>query len=235
MKLEGIFLNGLKSEMQELVYMMKPQSLPELIAVALSMETSTLRKVMQKELLCVSTAKLGVSEGRIYTSIPLTSWKTRATVSEVNRVKDKPGIDKVTSKLPQRPQKHHTNAELDDMRRRSICFKCQGKWFHGHECPNKELQVLTILNDFVAEVLQEHRKKEEMDEVSESQLMTLSFSSFMGISSLTTIKMKGQICRGDVLIMLDSGATHNFITPNVASKLKLPVTSNPHLNIVLGT
>lgn len=49
-KLEGIFLNGLRPEMQELVYMMRRQSLPELITVALSMETSTLRKVMQKEL-----------------------------------------------------------------------------------------------------------------------------------------------------------------------------------------
>lgn len=45
-KLEGIFLNGLKPEMQELVYMMKQQSLPELIAVAISMEGSTLRKVI---------------------------------------------------------------------------------------------------------------------------------------------------------------------------------------------
>lgn len=57
----------------------------------------------------------------------------------------------------------------------------------------------------------------------------------MGISSPTTTKMKGQISRGDVLIMMDIGAIHNFITPIVASKLKLSVTYNAHLNIVLGT
>ncbi|CAH8276222.1 unnamed protein product [Arabidopsis lyrata] len=43
-KLQGIFLNGLQLEMQELVYMMKPQSLPEMVDVALSMESHTLRK-----------------------------------------------------------------------------------------------------------------------------------------------------------------------------------------------
>lgn len=36
-KLEGIFLNGLQPDMQELVFMMKPTSLPEMVVMAMSM------------------------------------------------------------------------------------------------------------------------------------------------------------------------------------------------------
>lgn len=133
-KLEGMFLNGLKLEMQELVYMMKPQSLPELIAVAISMESITLRKMMQKELPGDSKIeKPPISESRVSAPLTLTNWKSRTTAS----IPEKHHSSNSVAKLLPRPQKHHTNVELDDMRRRSICFKCRGKWFWGHECPNK--------------------------------------------------------------------------------------------------
>lgn len=121
LKLEGIFLNGLKPEMQELVYMMKSQSLPELIVVAMSMETSTLRKVMQKELSSAGLEKKpGITKSKVSAPLPLTSWKSRSTIAEVTRGPDKTIPDKVTGKPMQRPQKRHSNAKLDDMRRRSI-------------------------------------------------------------------------------------------------------------------
>ncbi|XP_010507453.1 PREDICTED: uncharacterized protein LOC104784079 [Camelina sativa] len=202
-KLEGIFLNGLKPEMQELVYMMKPQSLPEVIVVALSMEHS-------KSVL---------------------TWKGRPVVYEPSKVTERQAPNAV-----QQPQKHHSNADLDDMRRRGICFKCQGKWFRGHECPNKELQILTVLDDYLVEVLQDHCYMEEQPEVVVAgQLMELSYSSFMGLSSPSATKMRGIINHGEVLMMIDSGTTHNFITPKMVERLQLQAQSCAHLNIKLGT
>ncbi|XP_010481162.1 PREDICTED: uncharacterized protein LOC104760002 [Camelina sativa] len=239
-KVEGIFLDGLRPEMQELVYMMKPQDLPELIAVALSMESSALRKVMQKELpTVVETQKQLVPAARVSVPTPLLGWKNKSSFSETTKPVEKLTLEKGASQASMRPQRHRSSAELDDMRRRGICFKCQGKWFKGHECPLKELQILTVLNDFVVEVLQEYRTEEDSEgEVVESpvgECMELSFSFFMGISSPRTTKMQGQVCRDAALIMLDSGATHNFITPALASKLKLNATPNAHLDILLGT
>ena len=47
---EGIFMNGLTPEMQEVVTMCKPCDLPEMIATAYQMETSSLLSVVKKEM-----------------------------------------------------------------------------------------------------------------------------------------------------------------------------------------
>lgn len=95
--------------------------------------------------------------------------------------------------------------------------------------------MLTVLNDFLVEVLQEHHREEDIEDTPASGLMTLSFNSFLVILSPSTTKMRGHISHNEVLIMMDSGATHNFISPVMAQKLRLTATPTAHLNIVLGT
>ena len=225
-KLEGIFLNGLRPEMQELVYMMKPQSLPEMVAVALSMESSALRKLMQKN------THVSIVEQHQHTpsTKSVVTWKGKTVVSDHNKASEPSG-----STTAQRPQRHHSNADLDDMRRRGVCFKCQGKWFRGHVCPNKAVQILTVLDDYLVEVIQEQDPEEETEVVAAGQQVELSYSSYMGFSSPCTTKLKGNINHGEVTILIDSGATHNFITPSLVKRLQLQEKASANLTIVLGT
>ncbi|XP_019088814.1 PREDICTED: uncharacterized protein LOC104725465 [Camelina sativa] len=53
-KLEGIFLNGLTREMQELIHKQKPRNLLEMMAVARAMESCIKRKVVKEELMLAS-------------------------------------------------------------------------------------------------------------------------------------------------------------------------------------
>jgi len=91
-KLEGIFLNGLTGEMQELVHMHKPQNLPEMVAVARSMETSVMRRVVQKELQLVSKENKDPhwSEYKSSYTPATNNWKMKSVMTESNHGSDKP-------------------------------------------------------------------------------------------------------------------------------------------------
>lgn len=83
----------------------------------------------------------------------------------------------------------------------------------GHECVNKELRILLVINGCEIEVDEDEEesvKREHMEE-DQKELMELSLNSFLGISSPTTTKMKRWIGRIEFIIMLDSGETHNFM------------------------
>ena len=49
------------------------------------------------------------------------------------------------------------------------------------------------------------------------------------------MKLEGKIGGNKVILMIDSGATHNFISPRVVEKLAIPVTETEEFGITLGT
>lgn len=65
--------------------------------------------------------------------------------------------------------------------------------------------------------------------------MALSFNSFVGISSPTTTKLWGMVNKSDLIVMIDSGATHNFISPSAVDKCRLNTTKESQLEVLLGT
>ena len=57
----------------------------------------------------------------------------------------------------------------------------------------------------------------------------------VGLSSLKTIKIKGEIKGREIVVLIDRGATHNFILEEVVKELKIPVETLDAYGIVLGT
>ncbi|XP_019089071.1 PREDICTED: uncharacterized protein LOC104733383 [Camelina sativa] len=207
-KLEGIFLNGLTQEMQELVHMQKPRNLDEMVAEARAMESSIMRRLVRKEpILANKENQSSTHEGNsLYNT---NTWKTKTLVTDTIQTSEKQA-----GRVEQRPRRHSTNAELDEKRKKGLCFKCDGPWSKDHKCPNKELRVLTVLNGYEVEVLN---------------------GNVDGIAGPTTTKVRGSVGKEAIVIMLDSGATHNFISLEAVKKLKLKCRANPDLNIKLGT
>lgn len=56
-------------------------------------------------------------------------------------------------------------------------------------------------------------EEEELEDIEEGEkILELSLSSVVGITGNHTMKSKGKVKDDEVLVLIDSGATHNFIS-----------------------
>lgn len=51
--------------------------------------------------------------------------------------------------------------------------------------------------------------------------MELSLNSIVGLFDLRTLKLKGEVHRVKVVVLIDSGATHNFISTNLLKVVQI--------------
>ena len=63
----------------------------------------------------------------------------------------------------------------------------------------------------------------------------ISFNSVMGFTSPRTLKLLGYILGKEVVVMIDPGATHNFISREVVETLGVPLTLTKSFGVSLGT
>lgn len=135
-----------------------------------------------------------------------------------------------------RPRLHLSPSELDELMGLKLCFQYKTKWFRGHVCANLELHILTIMEGVEIEVLPDYDDEEVAEHEEQSpQLMEISLNAYFGIESPTTTKLRGKIGKYTVVVLLDSGATHNFVIPQLVAKVGLALNKNSNLQIILGT
>ena len=130
-----------------------------------------------------------------------------------------------------------TDAEFQARKDKGLCFHCDDKFFPGHKC-KKQLNILLVHND-------ESENSEDVDrdwapvdseppEMNNIFTASVSCNSVHGLSKRSTMKIQGKIQDRVVVILIDPGATHNFICGKLAEELKLPLTSMSTYRIVLG-
>lgn len=196
-------MNGLKPEMREVVNMCKPVDLDEMISLAYQMEGSALYRVV-----CRGKQQEEKNTWKNGSSKSYTTSKSGSTGY------GKPQQSKQGENNTQRPQLRLTDAQIAEKKRLGLCFTCDDKWSRQHWCPNRSLQVLTVVNGIEMEIVDQALVEVDNDvDESEASMMGLSLSSFLGRSSPTTTKLRGTIKKSSVVMMIDSGATHNFIFP----------------------
>lgn len=119
-------------------------------------------------------------------------------------------------------------------RARGECFKCGEKWGPGHKCPKSvqlhvldELLEVLMLQDGTADI----QKEEEEDNEEE---LTLSKCAAAGTMGKKTIRLQGMIQHQEVLILVDSGSSSNFIVESLVSKLQLPTERMPANSVTIA-
>lgn len=76
---------------------------------------------------------------------------------------------------------------------------------------------------------------DEVEETSKHQeLQVLSLRSMVGITTKKTLRIRGYIGDAEVVVLIDSGASCNFIATLLVQKLGLPVTPTPEFGVTIG-
>lgn len=80
----------------------------------------------------------------------------------------------------------------------------------------------------------DHAAEDEFIENTALSLLDLPLSAMGGIDGPKTMKFWGKIDGRDVLIMIDSGASHNFISHSLVTHIRQPVEQTSKLRVRIG-
>lgn len=129
---------------------------------------------------------------------------------------------------PSKGFKRLTATELADKRARGLCFRCDGKFSSGHKCPNKNLQFLIVDGD--------NAEEEELgsEEKVHCDMAEVSLNSVSGLTPPRTMKVRGKTGDKEVVILIDSGATHNFFSTEIVDELTIVVSDSGSVGVKLG-
>ena len=132
---------------------------------------------------------------------------------------------KPTSPAPTRlhtPFKKLTDREMQEKRERGLCFRCEERLSPGHRCKQKTLQVLWVTDDEEEEEIDPPLPDEAAGgvELADGPTTTiLCISSMVGFCPPHSMKVRDKIKSREVIVLIDSSASHNFISEHIVLKL----------------
>nr|GEW03432.1 putative mitochondrial protein [Tanacetum cinerariifolium] len=128
--------------------------------------------------------------------------------------------------------KRLTEAELADKRSKGLCFKCDQMFGPGHICVSRSLKVLLVDEE------DEHEEEdgEELKMATDHahlDMVKVSLNYVMGFTPNRTMKLRRKIRDREVAVLIDCGATRNFISSKIVEELGLAVSDSGTFNVTL--
>ncbi|XP_010495484.1 PREDICTED: uncharacterized protein LOC104772583 [Camelina sativa] len=135
------------------------------------------------------------------------------------------------------PYRRLTDAEANERRVKGLCFRCDERFHAGHQCRLKELQVMVV-----SEEIGDGKCFYDVDEEATyvvtgevAECHVLSLGSAAGISSPRTMKLRGTIRNLRVTILIDSRASHNFLSHAMVHQLGITPRGTQEYGARMGT
>ncbi|XP_022848903.1 uncharacterized protein LOC111371244 [Olea europaea var. sylvestris] len=237
--LEGNFINGLKPLIRAEVRLLKPRGLDLIMELAQRVED-------RNELVRQAQGSYGPGKMRntSYSPSPDYGPSKPPNLTHSGSLSQNHVAQLNARPIPSSPRnlmvgkaassfKKLSDVELQLKRERGLCYRCDEKFQPGHKCRNKELHVLVVQGEEEGEELGNVQVDEGETEVGE--VVELSINSVVGLNAPKSMKLKGTICGHSVIVLIDCGATHNFISVDLAAQLQIPTVPTHGYGIIMGT
>ncbi|CAL5348860.1 unnamed protein product [Camellia sinensis] len=140
-----------------------------------------------------------------------------------HQAKQNPVMNPVRKELPK---------DWEEKKAKGLCFKCNEKYTRGHICKKKQLYALEVEQEDQEQVEDEGADVEE-DQVPEEELQ-ISLNALSGSVSYRTMRVKGNVKKKLVMILIDSGSTHNFLSPEVIKRVGIMASETDPLPVLVA-
>jgi hypothetical protein len=132
-------------------------------------------------------------------------------------------VNPTTPSAPLKIQKL-TRDETAECQLKGLCYNCDEKYFPGHKC--KEQNIFMAISEDISEedveplIVSESPESSDITSPSDPPEVELviSLNALTGFSTPQTLKLIGYIKHQKVIILVDSGSTHNFIHHRIAQE-----------------
>lgn len=208
------FIDGLKDEIRSVVLVHNPPNLDAACALALLQEETT------KDATYNSKKEYKKSEHTHHNSSFKYHGKSGTATSPTTPSTS--GVKKYTDNGKSLPMEDNARTLMHYRKAKGLCYKCGQKWQPGHKCATQvSLHVVEEMWDFMVppEYIHEQLIPDSDTDSDPDELCALSANAEQGTDDPTKIvRMLGNVGGKDVIILIDSGSTHTFVSENLASK-----------------
>jgi hypothetical protein len=127
------------------------------------------------------------------------------------------------------PFKRLTPAEMAKRRKQGLCYNCDDPYVRGHKCPRLFYLEATYFAD--------DETKSTAEEEQDDQDPVASLHAIIGIRTEDTMQLRVALNGQELLALLDTGSTHNFIDCTAAqrSRITLEPTLGRHVKVANAT
>ncbi|KAI5338356.1 hypothetical protein L3X38_017627 [Prunus dulcis] len=119
------------------------------------------------------------------------------------------------------PIKKLTREEIQYKRQNHLCFYCDEKFVRGHKCARKQILLLDMgyNSSEEEEIVHELQQIEQVDERNACCITACALYGTPAPIAIKTMKLTAVIKNCPVVVLLDSGSSHNFIDIGMVKKL----------------
>lgn len=120
--------------------------------------------------------------------------------------------------------------ELEDKRAKGLCFKCNERYTRGHICKKRQIYVMEGEDDRSPSP-EEEKEEESEDHQLPSEELQISLNALTGSISYRPMRVRGNVKKKLVIILIDSGSTHNFLSPEVVKRANIETEHTDSLSV----
>ncbi|KAF5472135.1 hypothetical protein F2P56_008875 [Juglans regia] len=138
------------------------------------------------------------------------------------------------SPLPRLPYHKVSESQMLERHKKGLCYFCDDKWQPGHKCARPKLFLLEGMEfgESSGEECVEPTGELVVEPVEvEAEIASISLQSMVGGGGPKTMRLMACIGKKKLIILIDTGSTHNFVDTVAAARCKLHVQLGQTINV----